>query len=195
MLPVLTYGIEIIIPSEKLIEKLELFQKKSVKQILSLPTNVADSSVYILSGLLPIEAVYHLKVLNFFNNICNQSESSIERQILIRQLTVKSDKSYSWAARIQPLLTKYDLGDIFTFVDHPLNKLQWKKKVHVKIVEKWRVHIENIASNYSSLKRMNITYTPGKFHPTLRIGCSSYLEVTRIPAKLRLLTGTYILQG
>ncbi|KAH3772821.1 hypothetical protein DPMN_174168 [Dreissena polymorpha] len=96
VLPVLTYGIEIFTPNSTLIKQLDLFQRKTIKQILSLPNNAADPCVLILTGLLPIEALYHLKILNFFNNICGQKESSIERQIVVRQLSVKSGKSSSW---------------------------------------------------------------------------------------------------
>ncbi|KAH3796782.1 hypothetical protein DPMN_150353 [Dreissena polymorpha] len=41
---------------------------------------------------------------------------------------------------------------------------------------------------------MNTEYTHGKLHPVLQVGCLSALEVTRLPVRLRLLTGTYILQ-
>ncbi|KAH3849005.1 hypothetical protein DPMN_091390 [Dreissena polymorpha] len=57
VLPVLTYGIEIFTPKSTLIKQLDLFQRKTIKQILSLPNNAADSCVLILTGLLPIEAI------------------------------------------------------------------------------------------------------------------------------------------
>ena len=45
-------------------EQLELYQKKLVKQILSVPTNTSDAAVYILSGLLPVEAQIHKRETN-----------------------------------------------------------------------------------------------------------------------------------
>ncbi|KAH3727037.1 hypothetical protein DPMN_052962 [Dreissena polymorpha] len=56
--PVLTYGIEIFTPKSTLIKQLDLFQRKTIKQILSLPNNTADPCVLILTGLLPIEAIF-----------------------------------------------------------------------------------------------------------------------------------------
>jgi hypothetical protein len=48
-----------------------------LKQILSLYINVADPAIYILSGLLPIEAEIHIKVLTFFRNITRSEHTSI----------------------------------------------------------------------------------------------------------------------
>ena len=53
VLPVLTYGLEVLLPKQKHIDKLDMFLKKIVKQTLSLPTQTADPVIYILSGLLP----------------------------------------------------------------------------------------------------------------------------------------------
>ena len=89
VLPVLLYGLEIILPPNKYLNQLEMFHKKILKQILSVPQNTADPAVYILSGFLPIKEQLHIKVLNFFNNnICYQNDSSIEKRLAYRQTTV-----------------------------------------------------------------------------------------------------------
>ena len=78
VLPVLLYGLEIILPPNKYLNQLEMFHKKILKQILSVPQNTADPAVYILSGFLPIKEQLHIKVLNFLNNnICYQNDSNI----------------------------------------------------------------------------------------------------------------------
>jgi hypothetical protein len=77
--PVLMYGMELIIPKTTALEQLERYQKKLLKQLLSLPPNTPDPAVYLLSGTLPVEAQLHIQALNFFNNICNQEEKSIEK--------------------------------------------------------------------------------------------------------------------
>ncbi|KAH3719760.1 hypothetical protein DPMN_062631 [Dreissena polymorpha] len=130
VLPVLTYGIEIFIPKSTLINQHELFQRKTIKQLLSLPNKIADLCVFILTKLLPIKAIYHLKILNFFNNICGQSETSTERQILLRQLSVKSGNSASWINCVRPLPAKYELGEADEYLEKPLNKSQWRSKIH-----------------------------------------------------------------
>jgi hypothetical protein len=96
VLPILLYGMELLLPSSKPLEQLEMFQKRMIKQLFSLPTRCPDPVVYILTGILPIEAQIHLKALVFFNNVCHQDESSIEKKLAVRQLTVKADSSNSW---------------------------------------------------------------------------------------------------
>ena len=47
--PILLYGLELILPNKTLITKLERFQKKLLKQVLSLPQNKPDCAVYLLT--------------------------------------------------------------------------------------------------------------------------------------------------
>ena len=65
---------ELLVPSSKPLEQLELFHKRILKQILSLPMSYPDPAVYILTRILPIEAQIHIKALTFFNNVCHQGE-------------------------------------------------------------------------------------------------------------------------
>jgi hypothetical protein len=47
---------------------LPICKKRLLKQILALPNSVADIAVYILTGILPIEAQIHIRALGLFNN-------------------------------------------------------------------------------------------------------------------------------
>jgi hypothetical protein len=69
--------------------KMDLFQKKILKQILSLPKNAPDCAVYILTGIWPIELQIQYKTLIFYNNICNLIDSSLEKEIARRQLSIE----------------------------------------------------------------------------------------------------------
>ena len=79
--PVLLYGMELLLPSSKPLEQLELFQKRILKQILSLPMSCPDPAVYILSGILPKEAQIRIKALTFFNDVCHQGEKNTEEKL------------------------------------------------------------------------------------------------------------------
>jgi len=104
--PVLLYGMQLITPKGLALEQLEKFQKKILKQLLSVPPNTPDPAIYILSGILPIEAQIHIKVLNFYNNVCNQAETSIEKQLARRQLSIKAMNSNSWFIDVENILYK-----------------------------------------------------------------------------------------
>ena len=70
LIPVLLYGLEVAVPSRANLDTLERFLRTSPKQILSLPTNTASSSVHILTGILPAEAMIHKRALALFGSIC-----------------------------------------------------------------------------------------------------------------------------
>ena len=120
VLPILLYGMALLLPSSKPLEQLEMFQKRIIKQLLSLPTRCPDPAIYILTGILPIEAQIHLKALVFFNNVCHQEESSIERRLAVRQLTVKVDSSNRWFICINNILSKYDMKEASTYLESPI---------------------------------------------------------------------------
>ncbi|CAG2245864.1 unnamed protein product [Mytilus edulis] len=94
--PILTYGLEVILPTSSNLLKLEKFQKQLLKRIMSLPICTPDPSIYILSGFLPIEAQIDQKALILFNNICRQDNSNLEKKLAIRQLSIKDQSSNSW---------------------------------------------------------------------------------------------------
>ena len=62
---------------------LEKIYKKFLKLILSLPVNIADHAVYVLSGRVPVEAIIHKRALAFFGNICRLPETTIEHRLAI----------------------------------------------------------------------------------------------------------------
>ena len=119
--PILLYGLELILPNKTLTTKLERFQKKLLKQVLSLPQNTPVYAVYLLTGFLPVELQLHKKALVFFN-ICSQNEESIEKQLARRQLAVKSNNSNSWFVLIKKLLLKYNLNNPIYLLDHPVER-------------------------------------------------------------------------
>ena len=90
VVPTLLYGLEVINPDKKNLEKLERFHKRMVKQIISLPQNAPDIVPYIILGLIPIERQIHIKVLTFLYSIYLLPSTSTENQITKRQIFVKS---------------------------------------------------------------------------------------------------------
>ena len=85
------------LPRQKYIrvDMLDKFNKKNLKQLLSLPATAADPELYILSGTLRTEEVTHQRAIFFFGNIARLPGTSVERQLALRQLSVKSMSSSS----------------------------------------------------------------------------------------------------
>ena len=118
-IPVLLFGLEVVLPRKSLMEKIDKLYKKFLKQILSLPNTVADPAVYILSGPLPFEGMVQKKALTLFGSICWLEEASIEKQLARRELTTKGDKSSSWSICIKSLLLKHRLLTPRELLDMP----------------------------------------------------------------------------
>ena len=106
VLPVLVYGLEVVLPKQTLVEKPSSAYKKILKQVLYLPSTVADPAVYIISGALPIEDVIHKRALIFYGNLCRLQESSVEKQLVRRQLPIKDFNSSSWYVDLRKILVK-----------------------------------------------------------------------------------------
>ena len=187
---------ELIIPKATPLVQLELFQKRMIKQILSLPTRTADPAVYILSGLLPVEAEIHIRALGLSNNICNQAEDSVEKTLGRRQLIVKSNESNSLFIEIKNILRKYNMLEAWWYLDNAPKKAIWTTAVTRKIHEHWSKPIVESTPYYNGLRYLScVNLEKGKLHPILKINCSSKGEHHRLPTKLKLLTGSYILQS
>ena len=59
------------------------------------------------------------------NNAAWQDDNNVEKQIVLRQLTVKNEKSSSWFIYVRKTLLKYDLGDIHEHLMNPTEKKLW----------------------------------------------------------------------
>ena len=103
------YGLEVVHPGRKYLDMLERFFKKALKQVMSLPTTVADCAVYAVSGTVPTEATVHKKTLTLYGNICRLPDTAIEKQVAERQLCLKAYTSQSWFIAIKHLHLQYGL--------------------------------------------------------------------------------------
>ena len=101
VLPILIYGMEVVLPKGKQLDAFGKFYKKYLKLLLSVPVTAADPAVYILSGTVPIEATIHKRALILFGNISRLTMEAVEKQIAYRQLNIKGHRSNSWFIAIR----------------------------------------------------------------------------------------------
>lgn len=194
VMPILTYGLEILLPSGRILDTIHQFHKKMIKQILSLAKNTADPAVYILSGSLPMEAELHLKALSLYGNITRADRSTIEWRLAERQLHLKTNQSNSWFIQIKKICLKYDILDCQDFLNNPLGKLQWKSLITKKIHTYWNDKINKESEKYSSLKYISGEYMAKRIHPILTTNTSNCRDIIKLPIRTRFATGNYILQ-
>ena len=183
ILPILTYGLEIVLPKGKNLDNINRQYKKWIKQILSLNTNVTDPAVFILAGTLPIEAEMYIKAITLilYGNITRAEQSFVEWKLAERQLTIKSHDSHSWFIEIKELCLKYDILNIYHYLQNPLSKNQWKKMIKTKIYAYWKSRLSEEAKLYKSLKFMDNHLTFGKVHPLAKSTTYNTRDIARIP--------------
>ena len=79
VVPRLLYGLEVLSLSEKDFRDLELYQRKSLKQIQSFPDKTHSSAVLALLGILPLQRVIHKNIICFGGG----SQVKVLRRILL----------------------------------------------------------------------------------------------------------------
>ena len=140
-----------------------------LKQILSLQSTVADSAVYIFACALPAEGVIHKKALILFGNVCRLEEDSAEKQLVRRQLAVKSFSSCSWYVEIRKILIRYDLPTCWDFLDDSPKEVRWRKMVNKQVNGLRTRQLRQSVELYSSLKHLTASeYWPGKKRPLIQ---------------------------
>ena len=121
IIPILTYGLEIFLPSDNELKETTVFYEKTIKHLLSLPNNCARPAIYILSGLNPLQRLIHARALSLFGSIARNAES-IEHHLAARQLTMKQPKDNSWFIKVKNILAVYDLPSALDLLDNPPQK-------------------------------------------------------------------------
>ena len=194
VLPTLVYGLKVILPEKKYMDMLERSNKKFLKHILGVPDTTADPAVYILTGTILLEGVIHKRALSLFGYICQLVDTSIEVQRAEQQLTVKDDHSHSWYIAVKNIMRKYGLPEPLDLLQCPRSKFVWKHRVNKHMNNYWVRFVKERASLYPSLQYLAVdNYASGRSHYLLK-SCKNARETTRVHTKLKLATGTYILQ-
>ena len=89
-------------------------------------------------------------------------------------------------------MIKYGLPDCLEILNNPPTKVVWT--VREAVNKYWVATVKSQADLYSSLQWLNTgIYRPGVCHP-LVTSSGDLREVSRIAVKLKMVTGTYILQ-
>ena len=128
VLPRLLHALECISITKSDLNELELFHRKTLKSMQSLPSYTATSAVLLLLGALPIEGEIHRRQLSLLYGIL-QSDNSIVKGILDRQSTVYSNDQESFCGKISEILNLYQLPPLEHLYNNLPTKEVWKTTV------------------------------------------------------------------
>ena len=94
------------------------------------------------------------------------------------------------------MLRKYDLKEASWYLDNPVKKTIWTAIVKKTAYSHWSGSIIQLLPLYKGLNFLTVeNLKTGMIHALFKINCHSAVDAARWPIKLKLLTGTYILQS
>jgi hypothetical protein len=190
VMPVLTYGLEALVLTERDISPLEKYYKNLLRQIQHLPVHTATPAVYLLLGCIPVEGIVDIKVLNFFGSI-TRKPGQVEHDIVQRQLAMKELSSGSWCVYIRRVLHKYELPSAYSLMNNPPNKTTWKKLVEQTVYDHWSKELKEQAATMSTLRLLDMdTCYPRQVH-SVWLHNSTPLEAHMATVKARILVQRY----
>ena len=105
------YDLEGTILKSKHITKLESFHRKTLRQLQTLPERTTTCAVYLLSGILPLEALLDSQTATLLYMVGHDMDSSLARTALY-QMSNKDSKSSSWFVYSYLRLKIYDLDPL-----------------------------------------------------------------------------------
>ncbi|CAH1802944.1 unnamed protein product, partial [Owenia fusiformis] len=155
VLPRLTYGLETLILHKTDMEKLNCFQRKTLRQLQGIPERTPNAATLLLTGQIPIAATIDKLALKLACSIFRLDNSTPLKQIAIHQTLQLETNTPSWFNAIRKTLWKYDLPSIFTLLENPPPKDEWSKSVNKAV----------------NIRCMQDLITEAKTKPTLKYLC------------------------
>ena len=186
------YGLETYCLRTKDIQQLEQLQRSIMKRIQCLPVGTATSAAYGLLGIRPIQQELDIRKLTLLGSVL-LNKNTLEYEIAQRQLAVKSIESKSRFADCTRLLYKYNLPNIYQVIDNIESLEGWKVLIKKQIdsyVEKEWASDAKVSLQWLNMQSMRV----GQVHQVWKFIPHDVRTIKRAYPKLRLLTGTYILQ-
>ncbi|KAK3098341.1 hypothetical protein FSP39_018607 [Pinctada imbricata] len=192
--PRMLHGIEMLHIRKKDANDLEMYQRKTLKQIQGLPQNCATAAAYLLLGAIPVEGLIDMRHLSTFGNIL-QNPESLEFRLAKRQLLCKEQDSNSWFITMAEIMEKYNLAHPLDYLEKPPKKEKWKKEYKTQLKQYWHESLKKEAQEKSSLVYLSMeNIKPGKPHPVWENAKRNPQESMKAAVKVKVMTGTYRLQ-
>ena len=133
-LPVLFPGLAALILSKSEIDIISNHVKQTTQDLLKLHQNTPEPFIFLMAGILPGEALLHIKQFTLFGMISRLPGNilnTIAKEILIRN----DDKDKSWFSQIQSLCFRYGLPHPLSLLSQPMQKSQYKALVKLWVTD------------------------------------------------------------
>ena len=88
----------------------------------------------------------------FFGNISRLPDSSIKKQLALRQLAVKLMNSHSWFLAVKKFCVMYGLMDCADILENAQMRVAWRSTVQKAVSQYWSDRLQAVVALYSSLR-------------------------------------------
>ena len=134
------------------------------------------------------------KTITLFGHVARNT-STVEYDVVSRQLAVKDLTSASWSTTIRHLLAKYDLPTAFSIIQKPPSKMVWKGLVKKAVATFWIKQLMDCACDQTSVRYLNLSACKiGTQHHVWTSCSSDPFDTHQAMVKVKLLVGKYPLQ-
>ncbi|VDI18845.1 Hypothetical predicted protein [Mytilus galloprovincialis] len=172
-----------------------------LQTMLDVQAYYANKQRYLLSEqkstilVLNDKVKFTRKILKTFGNIIRNDES-VEKDIAIRQLAMKSISSGSWFPKVAEIADQYNLPSPHDLIDNPPIKETWNKLVNQTISSHFILTLQQESENKSTLKYLNLSDTvPGKPHNIWTSCGNEPFAIIMAHLKAKIAVGTIVLQS
>ena len=194
VLPRSLYGLEALPITKKDRVSIRNQEKRTLKQLQSLPDSTCDALAFLLLGAIPADIQIDQSRLGLIGAVMRAKDSA-EYRLAHRQLATKGYNDKSWFLETNRLLISYNLPSAHDLLKEIPEKEPWKKLVKEKVRTKVWLELKSALKNKSSARYVNLeACNPGKLHPVWSTANHTTIDLRKAVIKAQLLVGAYLLQ-
>ena len=190
--PVLLSGLPSLVLTSTELKPLIHHHKVTLERLMRLHPKTPRAAVYFLAGRLPIEAVYHSRMLSLLGMIFRLPSDHL---LVRRGIEVMNDpppKNHSWFSFCLHLVHQYSLPHISSLFYSPPTKLSWKKTVRKAVLQYWHPLLCSEVMELSSLLYIRPSHISLSFpHPVWSTDSGSVFSSKTASLQARILSGRY----
>ena len=190
-IPVMLSGLATMVLSKTELAMIDTHFKIHIERLLKLHRATPECVVWFLAGVLPAQALIHLRQFSLFGMLCRlQNGNNVLANHGRHMLACAKPSSKSWFLQIQELCLQYSLPHPIYLLDNPPTKLTFKSMVKSKVLDLWQYKLRPEAALLPSLKYFSPVFMSlSNPHPLFKTCAGSPYEVTKAVLQARYLSG------
>ena len=132
------------------------YEKKMLRRIFKHHSRSKTNPLYLLMGIVPIDAVIHMDMFSLFHNIWATKDET-ETADVCRAFMLKKMRIKTWPVFIRELAERYGIPDPLECLNHPApSKEVWSSFVKKRIFHYHEMALKSKVNSYASTPFLNV---------------------------------------